>query len=479
MNAQQNMESPLGDSTDLSGQRFDRMRALTRTGVAPTLAERRDRLDRLRQMLIRNEGAFIAAISADFCHRSPHESRILDIVLTLNSLRNARRHLKRWMHDDRRHVDMAFMPGKSWVRYEPLGVIGIISPWNYPLFLALGPLVDALAAGNRAMIKPSELTPRTSALLAEKIAESFDETEVTVITGDAEVAASFSRLPFDHLVFTGSTAVGRKVAQAAAPNLTPVTLELGGKSPVIVCDDYPLQAAARSISFGKYLNAGQTCISPDYALVPKAKVHAFAQAVIAAARAKYPTLAQNADYTSIISPRHYARLAEAIAQARAGGATVLSLEDDDTAEFRKIPPTVVIDASDDSLILQEEIFGPILPVIGYDTLEEVAQYINARPRPLALYAFSKDSRRLEGILDRSISGGVTLNGTMLHAGQESMAFGGVGASGMGGYHGHDGFRRFSHARSVHKVGFINVFEKLGPPWGGLADRVTSFLAGRR
>ena len=472
------IEAPT-DTAEVMWQRFAAMHALTRQGVAPTLAERRDRLDRLRRMLIAYEDEFVAAISDDFCHRSPHETRLLDITLTLNSLRNARRNLPRWMRDERRHVDLAFQPAKDWVRYEPLGVIGIISPWNYPLFLALGPLVDALAAGNRAMIKPSELTQRTSALLAQRIAENFDETEVTVITGDAAVAAAFSRLPFDHLVFTGSTAVGRKVAEAAAPNLTPVTLELGGKSPVIVCDDYPLKDAARSISFGKYLNAGQTCISPDYALVPKDKVRDFAEAVIAEARRKYPSLAKNPDYSSIISPRHHARLVGAIEEARAGGATILSLDDDGTEEFRKIPPTVVIGAPEGSLLLTEEIFGPILPVLGYDTLEEVAEYINSRDRPLALYAFSKDRRRLDRILDRSISGGVTLNGTMLHAAQEGMAFGGVGASGMGGYHGRDGFQRFSHARAVHKVGFINVFEKLGPPWGALAARTASFLARRR
>ncbi|MCA0273545.1 MAG: coniferyl aldehyde dehydrogenase [Proteobacteria bacterium] len=479
MNDMHRIDTPADDAQGALRQRFDRMQALTRTGVAPTLAERRDRLDRLRTMLTGNEEAFVAAMSADFCHRSPHESRMLDIVMTLNTLRNARRNLRRWMRDERRHVEMAFQPAKAWVRHEPLGVIGIISPWNYPLFLALGPLVDAFAAGNRAMIKPSELSPRTSALLAEKIAESFDADEVTVITGDAAVAQVFSGLPFDHLVFTGSTAVERKVMQAAAPNLTPVTLELGGKSPVIVCDDYSLQEAARSIAFGKYLNAGQTCISPDYALVPKDKVQEFAQLVIAEARKKYPSLAKNPDYTSIVSPRHHARLVGAVEEARAGGATVLSLDDDGTAEFRKFPPTVVIGAPEDSLLLKEEIFGPILPVLGYDSLEEAARYINARERPLALYAFSKDSKRLEGILDRSISGGVTLNGTLLHAAQESMSFGGVGPSGMGGYHGHAGFLRFSHARSVHKIGFVNVFEKLGPPWGGLAERAGRFLAARR
>ncbi|MFV0291748.1 MAG: coniferyl aldehyde dehydrogenase [Paracoccus sp. (in: a-proteobacteria)] len=474
-----NIEAPPGSAPEELEQRFNRMWAATRTGTAPTLEERLGRLDRLRQMLLENEDAFIKAISSDFCHRSVHESRLLDIVLTLNSLRCARRNLRRWMRDERRHVDMAFRPAKAWVRHEPLGVIGIISPWNYPLFLSLGPLVDALAAGNRAMIKPSELTPRTSDLLAEKIAAAFDETEVTVITGGTEVAQTFSALPFDHLVFTGSTTVGRKVMQAAAGNLTPVTLELGGKSPVIVCDDYPLEDAARSIAFGKYLNAGQTCISPDYAFVPMDKVDEFAELVIAQARKKYPDLARNDDYTSIVSPRHHARLAGAIEEAHAAGARILSLDDDGTAEFRKLPPTVVIGAPENCLLMKEEIFGPILPVIGYETLDEVATYINSRDRPLALYAFSKDDRKLEGILDRSISGGVTLNGTMLHAAQDSMAFGGVGPSGMGGYHGHAGFLRFSHTRSVHKIGFINVFEKLGPPWGQLANRTAGFLSKRR
>ena len=479
MNDMHEIETARDDQLGVLRNRFERMRALTRAEVAPTLAERRDRLDRLRQMLIESQDAFIAAMSQDFGHRSPDESRLLDIVMTLSSLRAARRGMRRWMRDQRRHVDLAFQPATAWMRYEPLGVIGIISPWNYPLFLSLGPLVDALAAGNRAMIKPSELTPRTSALLAEKIAATFDETEVTVINGDGGMAQAFSGLPFDHLVFTGSTAVGRKVMQAAAVNLTPVTLELGGKSPVVVCDDYPLEAAARSIAFGKYLNAGQTCIAPDYALVPRGKVDEFAQLVIAQTRARYPSLARNRDYSSIISDRHRARLAGAIEEARAGGARVLSRDDDGTAEFRKIAPTVVIGAPADSLLMREEIFGPILPVIGYDTLDEVAEYINARDRPLALYAFSKDRGRLRGILDRSISGGATLNGTLLHAAQDSMAFGGVGPSGMGGYHGHAGFLRFSHARAVHKPGFINVFEKLGPPWGALAARTAGFLSKRR
>jgi coniferyl-aldehyde dehydrogenase len=459
-------------------RRFDLQHALTRGGPAPTLAERRDRLDRLRRMLAANEAAYIAAISEDFGNRSADETRLLEIGLVLNAVRYARRNLRRWMRPERRHVDIAFQPAKAWVRREPLGVVGIIAPWNYPLFLALGPLVDVIAAGNRAMIKPSELTPRFSDLLARTVAETFDEVEVTVVPGGPEVAQAFSALPFDHLVFTGSTGVGRKVMQAAAANLTPVTLELGGKSPVLVCDDVDVAKAAKSIAFGKFLNAGQTCIAPDYALVPKAKLDAFAKAVVAAAGASYPTLAANKDYTSIVSDRHYDRLVGAIEEARAGGATVLAAKDDGVAAARKIAPTVVVGAPEDGVLMREEIFGPVLPVIGYDSLDDALALINGRDRPLALYAFSHDRAALERILDGAISGGVTLNGTLLHAGQDGMAFGGVGPSGMGGYHGHDGFLRFSHARSVLKIGFLNVFEKLGPPWGGLARKVSAVLAKR-
>jgi coniferyl-aldehyde dehydrogenase len=329
------------------------------------------------------------------------------------------------------------------------------------------------------MLKPSELTPRFSDLLARTVAESFGEDEVRVVTGGVEVAQAFSGLPFDHLVFTGSTGVGRKVMQAAAANLTPVTLELGGKSPVIVCDDMNVEKAAKSVAFGKFLNAGQTCIAPDYAMVPKAKLEAFAKAVIAAVGTFYPTLAANKDYTSIISDRHYDRLVGAIEHARSAGATVLAAKDDGIGPTRKIAPTVIVGAPEDGVLMREEIFGPVLPVIGYDSLEDALAFINGRDRPLALYAFSHKRATLDRILDGATSGGVTLNGTLLHAGQDGMAFGGVGPSGMGGYHGHDGFKRFSHARSVLEIGFVNVFEKLGPPWGGLARNVSAILAKRR
>jgi coniferyl-aldehyde dehydrogenase len=479
MNAHANVVTREAEALPALRRRFEGQRALTRTGAPVSLSERRNRLDRLRTLVTANEAAFVEAISADFGNRSADETRLLEIGLVLNAIRYSRKHLGRWMRPERRHVDIAFQPARAWVRHEPLGVIGIIAPWNYPLFLSLGPLVDALAAGNRAMIKPSELTPRFSDLLARLVAESFDDTEVTVVTGGIDVAEAFTSLPFDHLVFTGSTGVGRKVMQAAAANLTPVTLELGGKSPVIVCDDYPLERAAKSIAFGKFLNAGQTCIAPDYALVPKAKVEAFAKAVIHHAAGAYPKVAGNPDYTSIVSQRHYDRLTAAIEAARSAGATVLSRDEHGTDPTRTIAPTVVIGAPTDGVLMTEEIFGPVLPVIGYESLDEVAAYINERDRPLALYAFGNNSRTLDGILDRSISGGVTLNGTLLHAAQDGMAFGGVGPSGMGGYHGRDGFLRFSHARSVFKIGFVNVFEKLGPPWGGLARRVGHILGKRR
>jgi len=475
-----NMQSSAARDEEFAEMRriFELQHTATRGGPAPALETRKDRLHKLRQMLKTNESAFIAAISEDFGNRSADETRLLELTPTFSAIRHARKHLRRWMRPERRPVDITFQPARAWVRHEPLGVVGIIAPWNYPLFLALGPLVDVLAAGNRAMIKPSELTPRFSALFSRAISDTFAEDEVRVITGGPEVAQAFSALPFDHLVFTGSTGVGRKVMQAAAQNLTPVTLELGGKSPVIVCDDYDLEKAARSIAFGKFLNAGQTCIAPDYALVPHARVDAFARAVIDHAAASYPTLADNPDYTSIVTPRHHERLTGAIEEARAAGATILTTANG-APDARKIAPTVVVGPPADSLLMGEEIFGPVLPVIGYETLDTALNLINTRDRPLALYAFSQDRKTLDTILDSAISGGVTLNGTLLHAGQDGMAFGGIGPSGMGGYHGHDGFLRFSHSRSVLKIGFLNVFERLGPPWGTLARRAASFLARRR
>ncbi|HEX8467975.1 MAG TPA: coniferyl aldehyde dehydrogenase [Allosphingosinicella sp.] len=458
---------------------FDLQHSASRQNAIAGLELRLDRLERLRALVAVNEASLAEAISTDFGVRSRTETELLEIVPTLNAIRHARKHVARWMRPERRRVDPLFQPASARVRHEPLGVIGIISPWNYPLQLALSPLVDALAAGNRAMLKPSELTPAFSDLLRRLVADRFEEAEVAVITGGVEVGQAFASLPFDHLLFTGSTAVGRKVYQAAAANLVPVTLELGGKSPTIICPGYDLARAARSIAFGKFVNAGQTCIAPDYVLVPEGTERAFADALMAQVRRSYPSIAGNDDYSGLITDRHRQRLADAIEAARAGGATVLSHEDEGARAEGKIGPTILLGAPDSSLFLTEEIFGPVLPILPYRDLDEAIAFVAARERPLALYCFSDDRRQRRRVLDGAISGGVTLNGTLMHVAQENLPFGGVGASGIGAYHGHEGFKRFSHARAVHRIGFVNVFERLGPPWGKMAKALGRRLAKRR
>lgn len=460
---------------DILSDRFQQMHAASRRPGVPTADERRGRLDDLKALVLDNSKAFGAAISEDFGGRSDVETRLLEIVPLIGSLKHARGHLGTWIRDEPRHVDMKFQPSRAWVRHEPLGVVGVISPWNYPLLLALGPTIDALSAGNRVMIKPSELTPAFSALVESMIAERFDPTVLTVINGGIDIARAFAGQAFDHLVFTGSTRVGREVMRAAAENLTPVTLELGGKSPAILAADYPLEKAARSIAFGKFINAGQTCIAPDYVLVPADRVEAFAASVFDHAGRAYPTVQDNEDYSGVITERHRTRLREAVQAARASGATVLE-HADAAPEGGKIAPTLVLNPPADSLLMQEEIFGPVLPVIGYRSLDEALAFVAARSRPLALYCFTHDRRTRNRILDSTPSGGVTLNGTMLHIAQDDLPFGGVGGSGMGAYHGREGFRRFSHARGVYDVGPVNAFERLGPPWGGLARTAARLLS---
>ena len=447
-----------------------RMRAAANADRIPSRDVRRRRLDTLRRMVIGNREAIARAIDADFGGRPVKETELLEIVPLLGAIRHSSGHLGRWMRDERRAPSLAFRGGRAWVRHEPLGVVGVVSPWNFPLLLCLGPLVDALAAGNRAMVKPSELTPRFSALLERLVADVFGADEVTVVTGDVEVARAFTALPFDHLVFTGSTTVGRHVMRAAAENLTPVTLELGGKSPAIVAPDYPEEKAAASIAHGKFLNAGQICIAPDYVLAPEGREEAFARAILCAAEASYPSAPRNAEYANIITERHRTRLEDAIAEARAAGATVMRPDGSGGAENEgKMPPTVVLGAPEDSVLMREEIFGPVLPIVSYRDLDEALRIVNGRDRPLALYAFTNDRSVQRRILDGAISGGVTLNGTIAHIAQENLPFGGVGASGMGAYHGRDGFRRFTHARSVFKPGPVDAFALLRPPYGRFAD----------
>ncbi|HLZ65262.1 MAG TPA: coniferyl aldehyde dehydrogenase [Aliidongia sp.] len=460
----------------------ERIFALQRAAVAehgaPPLAERIAALDALRGMVKKHRRALVESVSADFGNRAVTETELGELMPLTNGIKHVRRHLGRWMKPQRRRVGLAFRPAAARVAYQPLGVVGVLAPWNYPLFLTLGPLVDALAAGNRVMLKPSELTPRTAELLKTLLGELFPEDRVAVVTGGPDVAAQFSALGFDHLLFTGSTRIGRQVMAAAAAHLTPVTLELGGKSPVVLCRDYPLKKAARTIAIGKFFNAGQTCVAPDYVLAPADLVDAFADALIEAAAELYPTIAGNADYTSIITDRHYQRLAGMIDEARQGGARVLQKADGGAAAERKIPPTVLVGARSDALALREEIFGPVLPIIPYDDLDQAIRLINARPKPLALYCFSTDSAKVEGVLKRTSSGGATVNGTMLHVAQEDLPFGGVGESGMGAYHGRDGFQRLSHARAVLELSRFNMSDRIAAPYGKLSRLATRLLLGK-
>ncbi len=475
MNTITSPESLPGDA-HAPARALEMQRLAYRQAPFPTRDQRIDSLKRLEAAVRRNKDAFAQAVSADFGNRAAPETLLAEVVPVLAAIGFARRRLGGWMRPQRRRVGLNFQPGKAWVEYQPLGCVGIVSPWNYPLLLTLSPLTDALAAGNRVIVKPSEITPRFSALLARVVADTFDPAQVTVITGGPDVAQAMCALPFDHLVFTGSTGVGRQVMQAAAANLTPVTLELGGKSPVVLCRDFDLQAAAKVVALGKFFNAGQTCIAPDYALVPADLAEPFAEAVLAEARRMYPTIAGNADYTSIVSERHYARLHGLRAGAAAGGGRVVCLQDAEAE--RRLAPTVVLDPPLDGALMQDEIFGPILPVVGYKDLAEAIGFINDRPRPLALYVFTNDAASTQAVLAQTVSGGVTVNGTLLHCIQDDLPFGGVGPSGMGAYHGCDGFTRLSHARGVFKPGRFSGFAFLAPPYGRKMRLALRYMAGK-
>jgi coniferyl-aldehyde dehydrogenase len=432
----------------------------------PPLALRRDRLARLAHLLREHAAGIRDAISADFGLRAAEETELLEVFTSLEGIAHARRRLRRWMHTERRPVAWWSLPGRARLMRQPLGVVGIIVPWNYPLYLAISPLTAALAAGNRAMLKLSEHTPRFGGLLESLLARSFAADEVIAFNGDASVAKSFAALPFDHLLFTGSTSVGREVMKAAGANLTPVTLELGGKSPAIVTGGFDLAETARRIMYGKLLNAGQTCVAPDYALVPKPLVNPFIDACRAATQAFYPVLATNPQYTSIAGDRHFRRLVACIEDAREHGASIHRLHDEASdPERRRLSPVALTDVTDAMRVMQEEIFGPVLPVVGYDTIDEAIGFVNARPRPLALYYFGAADRDLEAVLARTVSGGVTVNNTGLHVLQETLPFGGVGASGIGEYHGRAGFDRFSKLKPVFLDGRLSAASLLAPPYG--------------
>ncbi len=419
--------------------------------AGPASADQRvERIDRVIGMLVDNQREIVEAIASDFGHRSPDFSLMVDVLSPLNALKYARAHLAEWMRPQPRPTARG---GDAWVSWQPLGVVGIMAPWNFPLALAFSPLAGVLAAGNRAVIKPSEYTPASAALMQRMVAAAFDAAELAVVTGDASVGAAFSRQRFDHLLFTGAASIGREVMREAAQQLVPVTLELGGKSPTIVSRTADLEDAARKIMCGKLHNAGQVCLSPDHVFVPHESVDAFVGAAQRAVAAMYPTLAHNPDYAAIINERHRRRLVGCLDEARRRGARVVELNaagEAFDAASAKLAPALVIDPADDTKLMQDEIFGPILPIKPYGEIDEVVAHIAARPHPLGLYYFGADAREEALVLERTCSGGVTLGNVISHGGVEELPFGGVGASGMGAYRGRDGFRRFSHARAVYR-----------------------------
>ena len=442
---------------------FQRQREAFRANPMPSADQRIQWLSSLRELLFSEQEALIAAISQDFSNRSANETLLAEIMPSLHGIHYAAKRLRKWMKPSRRSVGMAFQPASAKVVYQPLGVVGVIVPWNYPLYLAIGPLVGALAAGNRVMIKMSESTPATSQLLKDLLARIFPEDLVGVALGEADVGVAFSRQPFDHLLFTGATSIGKHVMRAAAENLTPVTLELGGKSPAIVSTEVPLRDAAERIAFGKTMNAGQTCVAPDYVLVPEDRVEGFVEAYRQAVQGFYPQLKDNPDYTAIINERQLGRLNGYLADAEAKGARLVPLFSE--AQGRRLPHTLVLNATDEMKLMQEEIFGPLLPIVPYRRLEDAFAYINDRPRPLALYYFGYGKAEQQRVLHETHSGGVCLNDTLLHVAQDDMPFGGIGPSGMGHYHGHEGFLTFSKAKGVFIKQRFNAARMIYPPYG--------------
>ena len=457
---------------------FEALRGGYARDRAPDRAWRVDKLTALEHMVRNNVDALADAISKDFGNRSRHETRLIEIFPSLEGIRYARRNVRKWMRPESRHASMWFRPGRASVVYQPLGVVGIIVPWNYPVFLGLGPMAAALAAGNRVMLKMSEHTPETSALFARLIAQRFAPDEVAVILGDAEVGKAFSGLPFDHLLFTGSTQIGRHVMVEAAAHLTPVTLELGGKSPAIVGPGYPIEHAATRIMSGKCLNAGPTCIAPDYALVPEGEVEAFVAAARRFVSAAYPDILHTPDFSTIVNERQFRRLVGYCEEATHKGARVLPLaagEPHWDLATRRFPPVALVGGNDSMHVMTQEIFGPILPIVPYKTLDEAIAYVNARPRPLALYYFDRDGARVDRVLRETVAGGVTVNDTILHIAQDDLPFGGVGPSGMGAYHGREGFETFSHKKAVFRQSRLNGMGLFKPPYGKLFETMVKLL----
>jgi coniferyl-aldehyde dehydrogenase len=471
------MDTTLTPVEDL-GPAFQRLRAAHLAHI-PTYGERLAALEKLERAVRGNREALVAACNADFGQRAPLETLAAEVMVSLEEIRHARRHLRQWMRPEKRPVNLTFRPARGELRYAPLGVVGIVAPWNYPFQLAIVPLASALAAGNRVMIKPSEHTPQVSLLLARMLGSIFDPDQVLVVQGDAALGAAFTQLPFDHLLFTGSTEVGKKVMAAAAANLTPVTLELGGKCPALIAPGYPIEHAAERIAFGKCFNSGQTCVAPDYVLVPREQRDAFAEAYLASVRRRYPVLAGNADYTAIINNRQATRLHEWLEDARARGVEVRqhAPAGETPAGVELVPPTVLLDPPEEARVMREEIFGPLLPVKSYDTVNEAIAYVLSKDKPLAFYAFDRDAVRVEKMLERVSAGMACVNDVVVQFGQTAFPIGGVGASGMGAYHGHTGFLTFSKAMPVMYQSRLNGMKLFDPPYGKFARWMVRRLTG--
>ena len=440
-------------------------------------------IDRCIDLLVGHRTEIEDALNADFGARSREASAFTDVASSIGTLKHAKANLRRWMKPEKRRTTPAILGlfgAKAEVRFQPKGVVGVISPWNFPVNLTFTPLAGVLAAGNRAMIKPSEYTPATAALMDRMFAKAFSPEEIAVVTGGPEIGQAFAGLAFDHLIFTGATAVAEHVMRAAAANLTPLTLELGGKSPVILSRTADMATAAARIMSGKTLNAGQICLAPDYVLVPRENLQSFVDEARASVSAMFPTIKNNPDYTSVISQRHYERINGYVDEARAGGAVEVEIkpdgEDLTQQEHHKIAPTLILEPGDDMKVMKEEIFGPVLPVKSYSSIDEAVAYVNAHERPLGLYYFGDDAVERDRVIDATTSGGVTVNDVVFHVAQEDLPFGGVGPSGMGSYHGHDGFKEFSHRKAVYSQlrKELPQLVAMRPPYG---EAIRKYLSG--
>ena len=453
---------------------FAHLQALSRTKPINDWATRETQLDNLEVMLSDNQVSFAKAINADFGYRSESETQFAELFPSFTGISHAKKHGKKWMKTQRAPISALYRPAHNEIQPQPLGVVGIMVPWNYPLFLAVGPMIDALTAGNRVMIKMSEAAPQFAQAFADAVARYFSPDMVCVVLGEVDIAAAFSTLAFDHLLYTGSTAVGKKVMAAAALNLTPVTLELGGKSPVIVLDNANLESVVNRVMMGKTLNAGQTCIAPDYVLIQRKYHEQFISLAKEWMDKHYPNIETNPDYSRIINVQQFKRV-KGYLDALSGDEIHSLTAAESNMETRLMPPVIVSEPASDSDVMQNEIFAPILPLMHYETLDDAIQFVNARPRPLALYIFGDNYSGIEKVRNNTVSGGLCINEVLIHVAQHDLPFGGVGDSGTGVYHGKAGFERLSHMKPVFVQSKLNGLNLLLPPYGGLFKKAMALF----